>query len=171
LTQNTAVTADDFLSDVTDKSYLFTETGEHTATVLVEEDEDATENFPRSIVCQGKNSISVIYELGPEAPIVFFKTKDPDMVFLNDIKVGDSLSSVLKEGKIPGEMKKLDTSGDMQAWQWNFPELSWEDPEYIAFTVYAQGDSITEFVYHNHNPADQGSGNAYVDVTKLDYAR
>jgi hypothetical protein len=109
---------------------------------------------------QKENTIVVEFESGGNGSLVFFKTRDPEMVFPGDVKVGGSLSAFLKAGAMEGEATELKAPGGQKAYRWNIYNEA-------TLTVYAREDVITEFVYYD--PEEQGSGDAYVDVTTLNY--
>ena len=113
-------------------------------------------------VHRAENTVSVTYDTADEGNIVFFKTRDPDLVFPGGVKVGDSLDAVLQGGKIPGEMKKLDTADEgRQAHQWN---TTGQD----IFTVYSQEDTITELVFYSPGVKYYDGPDSYINVTRID---
>ncbi|MCL2768109.1 MAG: hypothetical protein FWE49_05245 [Synergistaceae bacterium] len=155
------ISTEDFWRDIISKCWDFVlETDDHEIGFL---SDSGSGNMDESgsYIHQGENTIVVEYELGEDGYYVFFKTKDPKMVFPYNIKVGSSLNAILDgKKKIPGKITKLNILEDVQYCQWKFEEN-------VTFTIYAKEDAITEFVYYN--PTIQGSDKGYVDVKKLNY--
>jgi hypothetical protein len=157
------VGVNDFWNDVIDKWSDFLHAAGHKITILNEFPYAPTETQ----VHQGRDTIAVEYVSGGDGFAIFFKTRDPKMIFLGNLKVGDSLKDAIQKKKIPGKMTKLDNvPGGQQAYQWQLAED-------VTFTVYAKGDTIAEFVYFSPTIQD---GDRYkpalgVDVATIDYVR
>ena len=156
-----------------EKIWDFEQNGEHEVTHF---GEVTDYGFGFATAYQGEKSIFVKDGLAGEDWPLFFRTRDPEMVFEGGIKVGNSLSELLRSGIISGEATQLNAPEGQQAYQWksSYVEDYPYGPSYgvlfsQTFTVYSQGDTITELIYQEDNDSDFST--ADVDLTILDYMK
>lgn len=141
----------DFYKDVTWKLFDFTETKDRKFTSTGDSGEETE-------VYQGKNSIAVTYFFGGDSYAAFFKTRDPQIIFIGDVKVGASLKDIVDKKLIPGKMTKIKAlSKGKGGYRWIIREKS-------SFSVYTNGDTISEIVFYD--PAFK----LKVDVNRIKYA-
>jgi hypothetical protein len=155
--QAAAVTVEDFHGDIAAKAFEFQQ-GKNQKRVISGDDMASQTNIYEAGEIGKNRTVVVEFEEAGDGYLALFRTRDPGIVFLGDVKVGWTLDSV--KDKIPGTMSNF-TEGDRQGYKWDMGES-------LNFTVYLGGDVISELVFHNPLiMTPERAGKAYVDVATI----